>query len=159
MRRCLATSFLLSCLALMIGCCEDQSRVESKPVGPTSSYDVASPHREIVAQNVLAAQLATHNELEAGNEFATTEAIQASLYLTASPHIEPRRISAFLVRADEAVVEEQSISVDANDTRDEFDFSFAKTPRLPGAYQIRFVEIARSNGKPILLARLFLTVQ
>jgi hypothetical protein len=119
---------------------------------------VASPRKEIIAQNVLAAQLAPHHELEAKTTFAPTESIQASLYLTNSSHIEPRRISAFLVR-DESVVEEQSIAAGSDETRQEFDFRFAKTPRPLGAYQIKFVEIARSNGKPVLLARLFLNVE
>jgi hypothetical protein len=60
---------------------------------------------------------------------------------------------------DEAIVEEQSIAAGADEKRQEFDFHFAKTPRPLGAYQIKFVEIARSNGKPVLLARLFLNVE
>jgi hypothetical protein len=38
-------------------------------------------------------------------------------------------------------------------------FVLIRTPRPPGAYQIKFVEIARSNGTPVLLARLFLNVE
>lgn len=92
------------------------------------------------------------------DHFAPTETFQDSIYLTRSSHIEPRRISALLVR-DEAVVDEQNIAVGADEKRQEFDFRFAKTPRPLGAYQIKFVEIARSNGKPMLLARLFLSVE
>jgi hypothetical protein len=63
-----------------------------------------------------------------------------------------------LVR-DEGIIEERSVDVSANETRQEFDFSFTKTPRPLGEYKIRFVEIKRSNGKPVLLARLFLNVE
>jgi hypothetical protein len=146
---------LLALLTLTVSC---GSRVDSKSPAPGITYDVASPRKEIIAQNVLAAQLAPHHELEARTTFAPTESIQASLYLSNSSHIEPRRISAFLVR-DEAVVEEQSIAAGADEGRQEFDFRFAKTPRPQGAYQIKFVEIARSNGRPVLLARLFLNVE
>jgi len=133
-------------------------RVDSRSHASGDTYKVASPRKEIIAQNVLAAQLAPHHELEVRTTFAPTESIQASLYLANASHVEPRRIAAFLVR-DEAVVEEQSIAAGAEEERQAFDFRFAKTPRPPGAYQIKFVEIARSNGKPVLLARLFLNVE
>ena len=148
-------TILLALLTLTVSC---GSRVDLKSPAPRRAYNVASPRKEIIAQNVLAAQLAPHHELEDKATFAPTESIQASLYLTSSSHDEPRRISAFLVR-DEAVVEEQSIAAGADEKRQDFDFRFAKTPRPAGAYQIKFVEIARSNGKPILLARLFLNVE
>ena len=119
---------------------------------------MASQRKEIIAQNVLAAQLALHHEFEARTSFAPTEAIPASLYLTESSYVEPRRISAFLI-CEESVVEEESIFVSATEKRQAFDFRFNKTPRPVGVYQIRFVEIARSNGKPVLLARLFLNVE
>jgi hypothetical protein len=152
-------SVLLGLAVLTIGCGGDKSRADSKPGQSPNDNDVASPVRkEIIAQNVLAAQLAPHHEVETKTTFASTEPIQASLYLTGSPYVEPRRISAFLVR-DETIIEEQSIAVGANEKRQEFDFSFIKTPRPLGAYQIKFVEIKRSNGKSVLLARLFLNVE
>jgi hypothetical protein len=113
--------------------------------------------REIISSNVLAVHLAAHHEAETRNAFAVTEPIRASIFLLRPLHVEPRRITAFLVR-EKLVVEEQSISVEADETREEFDFEFVRTPRPPGAYEIRFVEIARSRGKPMLLARLFLNV-
>jgi len=158
MRQHLVISVLLGLLVLTLSCGNHQSPVDSKPAGPASDYNVASPNREIIAQNVLAVQLAPHHEFESKTTFAPTEPIQASLYLTNSAHIEPRRISAFLVR-DEALVEEQSIAVGANEKRQDFDFRFAKMPRPLGTYRIKFVEIARSNGKPVLLAQLFLNVE
>ena len=158
MERRLVISGLLGLLALIAGCGTDQSRLGSKPEPAASNLDMDTVRKEIIAQNVLAAQLAAHHEFEAKSTFAQTETIRASLYLTDSSYIEPRRISALLVR-DEAVVEEHYIAVRADEGRNEFDFRFAKTPRPPGAYQIKFVEIARSNGKPILLARLFLSVE
>ncbi|MCI0489520.1 MAG: hypothetical protein L0229_23265 [Blastocatellia bacterium] len=154
----LVISVFLGLLALTVGCGKDQSLVDSKPAEPSGDYDVASPSKEIIAQNVLAVQLAARHEFESRTTFAPTEPIQASLYLTDSSHIEPRRISALLV-SDEAVVEEQSITIGADEKRQEFDFRFAKTPRPLGIYRIRFVEIARSNGKPVLLAQLFLNVE
>ena len=153
MNQCLV--ILVALLTLTISC---GGRANSKSPAAASTYNVASPRKEIIAQNVLAAQLAPHHELEAKTTFAPTESIQASLYLTDSSHVEPRRIAAFLVR-DEAVVEEQSIAAGPEETRQEFDFRFAKTPRPLGAYQIKFVEIVRSKGKPVLLARLFLNVE
>lgn len=158
MKQRMVISGLLGLLALTAGCGTEQSRLDSKPETAASNSDVDSVRKEIIAQNVLAAQLAAHHEFEAKTTFAPTETIRASLYLTDSPYVEPRRISALLVR-DEAVVEEQNIAVRADEKRHEFDFRFAKTPRPPGAYQIKFVEIARSNGKPVLLARLFLSVE
>lgn len=158
MKQRLVISVLLGLLALTVGCATDQSRIESELETPASSYNLVSPRKEIIAQNVLAAQLAARYEFEAKTTFAPTETIPASLYLTDSSYVEPRRISALLV-CDEAIVEEQNIAVSANERRHEFDFRFAKTPRPLGAYQIKFVEIARSNGKPILLARLFLSVE
>jgi hypothetical protein len=158
MRHRLVISFLPGLLALTVSCGRDQSHVDSKPAGPASNYDAATARKEIIAHNVLAAQLAAHHEFEAKTTFAPTELIVASLYLTSSPYNEPRRISALLVR-DQEVFDEQNIAVGANEMRQEFDFRFAKTPRPLGAYQIKFVEIARSNGKPVLLARLFLSVE
>jgi len=83
--------------------------------------------------------------------------------LANSTRVEPRRISAFLVREqtsrEETIIEEHSLVIAAGETRQEFDFCFSEAPRPLGAYQIRFVEIARSNGKPVLLARLFLDIE
>lgn len=158
MKRRLVIAILLGLLAVTAGCRDGQSRVDAKPAGSEGDANMAAVRKEIIAPNVLAAQLAPHHEFEDKTTFSPTELIPASLYLTGSRHIEPRRISAFLVRG-EAVVEEQSITVGADDGRQEFDFRFTKTPRPPGAYQIKFVEIARSNGRPVLLARLFLNVE
>jgi hypothetical protein len=157
MKQYLLISGLLSSLALTVGCANDHSPVDSRTV-TASNYNVASVRREIISHNVLAAQLAPHHEFEAKNTFAPSEPIQASLYLINSPHIEPRRISAFLVR-DEVVIDEQSIALAEDEERQDFDFRFAKEPRPTGTYQIQFVEIARSSGKPVLLARLFLSVE
>jgi hypothetical protein len=158
MKRRLIISILPGLLALTLSCGKDLGRVDSKPAEPASHDNLAPARKELIAQNVLAAQLASHHEFEARTTFTPTEAIPASLYLTNSSYIEARRISAFLVR-DEAVVEEQSLAVLANEKRQEFDFRFTKMPRPLGAYQIKFVEIARSKGKPVLLARLFLNVE
>jgi|GEM_PF-1446788 len=153
----LAISALLG-LSVLVGACSNNHRnIVTESEKRTSDSKLAMQSKEIVAQNVLAAQLARHNEIESKNAFAQNETIYASVYLTNPQHIEPRRVSAFLVR-DEEVVEEQSIAVGANEQRQEFDFSFTETPRPPGAYKIRFVEITRSSGKPVLLARLFLDV-
>ena len=155
----LVISALLGFLMVAGGCGTHQRTADTKSDNTSSSdSSVAMQSREIVAQNVLAAHLARHNEIESKTAFAQTEPIYASVYLTNPQHIEPRRISAFLVR-DEEVVEEQSIAVGANEKRQEFDFSFTETPRPLGAYKIKFVEIARSHGKPVLLARLFLNVE
>ena len=158
MKELLAIFRLLGLLALTVSCGKDQSLVGSQPSSQESNHNVPSVRREIIAGNVLAAQLAPHHEFETRTTFAPTEAIPASLSLTMSPYVEPRRISAFLI-LDEGVVEEQSIAVGANEKREDFDFSFDKKPRPAGTYQIRFIEIARSNGKPVLLARLFLNVE
>jgi hypothetical protein len=158
MKRRLALSVLHGLLALAVGCGEDQSPVHSETARQTGSRPVASARKEIIAPNVLAVQLAAHHEFESRTTFTPTEPIQASLYLADSYYIEPRRIAAFLV-SDEAVVEEHRIFVSANEKRQEFDFRFAKTPRPLGTYQIKFIEIARSNGKPVLLAQLFLKVE
>lgn len=157
MKQRLFVSLILACMALAGSCREDKSRGHSIPESRANDYD-AAPRREIIAQNVLAVQLAAHNEFEAGATFGSTETIPASLYLDDSPYVERRRISALLVRG-ESLVEEQSISIGANEKHQDFGFRFAKTPRPPGAYEIRFVEIARSSGKPVLMARLFLTVE
>lgn len=154
----LVISALLGLLVLVGGCSNNQRNADTKSNEATSDSMMAMQSKEIVAQNVLAAQLARHHEIESKTAFAQTEPIYASVYLTNPQHIEPRRISAFLVR-DEEIVEEQSIAVGANEKRQEFDFSFTETPRPPGAYKIKFVEIARSHGKPVLLARLFLSVE
>ena len=154
----LVISTLLGLLMVAGGCGSHQPSADTKSDKTTSDSRMAMQSREIVAQNVLAAQLARHNEIESKTAFAQTEPIYASVYLTNPQHIEPRRISAFLVR-DEEVVEEQSIAVGANEKRQEFDFSFTETPRPLGAYKIKFVEIARSQGKPVLLASLFLNVE
>ena len=158
MKQRLVLSGLLGLLALTVNCVRDRRVVDSNSAGTASVYNVAPPRKEIIAQNVLACQLAAHYEVEARTTFSPAEPIPASLYLTDSSHVEPRRICAFLVR-DETIVEEQSIAAGANDRRQEFDFRFSKAPRPVGAYQIRFVEVARSNGKPVLLARLFLNVE
>jgi hypothetical protein len=154
----LVISVVLSLLALTASCSKATSCSDSKPAASAVGDQVASPRKEIIAQNVLAAQLAAHHEFEARTNFASTEAIPACLYLTESPYLEPRRISAFLI-CEEVVIEEASIFVSAAEKRQAFDFRFIKTPRPLGAYQIKFVEIARSNGKPVLIARLFLKVE
>src|SRR5262249_57034740 len=104
-------------------CREDKSRSHSTPQPPEGSYGVA-PRREIIAQNVLAVQLAAHNEFEAGATFGSTETIPASLYLDDSSYIERRRISALLVRG-ESLVEEQSICIGANEKHQDFHFPFS----------------------------------
>jgi hypothetical protein len=157
LQHCRFIFILLGSLALIMACGKAPNRIESTPVNPAGNEDMAAPRRELIARHVLAAQLATHDEIEASTTFSPTESIPASLYLTPSSHIEARRISAFLIR-DEIVFEEQSITLKANEKQQEFDFRFAKAPRPLGAYQIKFIEIARSNGKPVLLARLFLKV-
>ncbi|MCM3873637.1 MAG: hypothetical protein ND895_23370 [Pyrinomonadaceae bacterium] len=154
----LVISALLGLLVLVGGCGNYQRHADTKSDQAISDSKIARQSKEIVAQNVLAAQLARHHDIESKTAFAQTEPIYASVYLTSPQHIEPRRISAFLVREEE-IVEEQSIAVGANEQRQEFDFSFTETPRPPGAYKIKFVEIARSHGKPVLLARLFLNVE
>ena len=154
----LVISTLLGTLVLVGSCGNRQYNADSKPDKTTNDYKMVTQSKEIVAQNVLAAQLARHNEIESRNIFAPTEPIYASLYLTNPQHREPRRISAFLMK-DESVIEEQSIDVSQSETRQSFDFSFTKKPRPLGAYQIRFIEIKRSNGKPVLLARVFLSVE
>jgi hypothetical protein len=151
-------SVLLGLIFLTLSCGKNQSRVESKSSQLPAKHNVASQRKEIIAQHVLAAQLASRQEVEARTTFAAGEPIQASLYLTNPAHTESRRIFAFLV-IGEAVVEEKSLALRASDERQAFDFRFIKTPRPVGSYQIRFVEIARSNAKPILLARLFLEVE
>jgi hypothetical protein len=158
MQQSLTVSVLLGVLVLHGGCGGDKSRADATPGPSPGHHDMAASRKEIIAPTVLAAQLAPRHEVETKATFAPHEPIRASLYLTASPYIEMRRISAFLVR-DEDIVEEQSIAVGANEQRQEFDFRFAKTPHPAGAYQIRFVEIARSNGKPVLLARLLLNIE
>jgi len=157
MRQSLAIFVLVGLMGMTVSCCRDQSRADSKADQPLAGYD-ASPRKEIIAQHVLSAQLALHNEVESKTTFATTEPIRASLYLTSPSYIGPRRIFAFLV-SDEAVVEEQSIALSASDEQREFDFLFVKTPRPLGCYQIRFIEVARSTAKPALIARLFLNVE
>lgn len=89
---------------------------------------MASPRKEISAQNALAAQLALNNQFEAKTPFAPIEPIPASVYLARSGYGELRRIVAFLI-SDDAVVEKQSIAVGANERREEFDFRFIKTTR------------------------------
>ena len=158
MKQPLFIAIFLGLLALTASCERDHGRAHLKPGGPAVPYNVAPTRKEIIAQNVLGAQLAARHDVEGRTTFASTEPIPASLYLTDSAHIEPRRISALLLR-DETVIEEQSIASGANEKRQEFDFSFAKTPRPLGTYQIKFIEIARSNGRPVLLARLFLNVE
>ena len=158
MKQHLVISGLLGLLALTASCAADQGHMDSNPDTPATNNNTVSTRREIIAQNVLAAQLAARHEFEAKTTFAPTETIRASLYLTDSSYLGPRRISALLV-LDDAVIEEQDVALGADERRHEFDFGFAKTPRPAGAYQIKFVEIARSNGKPVLLARLFLSVE
>jgi hypothetical protein len=152
----LVIMMLLGLSVLVVGC-DNRHDTDTKPDKTTSDYK-ATQSKEIVAQNVLAAQLARHNEIESRTVFAPTEQICASVYLTNPQHVEPRRISAFLLH-DESIIEEQSIDINAGEARQAFDFSFTETPRPSGAYQIKFVEIKRSNGKPVLLARLFLSVE
>jgi hypothetical protein len=155
---CSVFSAWLALLVFVGGCSSDQRNPRTEADEMTNDARLATQSKEIVAQNVLAAQLARHDEIESKTAFAQTEPIYASLYLTNPQHIEPRRISAFLVR-DEQIVEEQSIAIGADDKRQDFDFRFTETPRPLGAYTIKFVEIARSHGKPVLLARLFLNVE
>lgn len=154
----LIISSLLGLLVLANGCSDNQRNTETKPDKANNESKMIGQSKEIVAQNVLAVQLAKHNEIESRTIFAPTEPIYASVYLTDSQYIESRRIFAFLVQ-DKITIEEQRIEVGANEKQNEFDFCFSKTPRPSGAYQIKFVEIARSNGKPVLLARLFLNVE
>jgi outer membrane murein-binding lipoprotein Lpp len=156
--RSLVISAVLGLSVLIGGCANNQPNADTKSDKTTSDSKMALQSKEIVAQNVLAAQLAKHHEIESKTAFGQTEPIYASVYLTTPQHIEPRRISAFLVLGED-VVEEQSIAVGANEKRQEFDFSFTQTPRPSGAYKIKFVEVTRSHGKPILLARLFLNVE
>jgi hypothetical protein len=158
MRQLLITATLFYLASLAAGCRGIESRAGSNSDQPVSNYNLAASQREIVAANVLAVQLARHDEIETKKVFTPNEPVYASVYLIDPRHVEPRRISALLI-CDETVVEEQSIAVGADETRQEFDFSFTRTPRPPGAYQIKFVEIARSNGTPVLLARLFLHVE
>ena len=158
MRQLLITATLFYLAALTASCRGIESCADSNSDQPVSNYNLAASQREIVAQNVLAVQLARHDEIETKTAFTPTEPVYVSVYLTNPRYVEPRRISALLIR-DETVVEEQSIAVGADEARQEFDFSFIRTPRPPGAYQIKFVEIARSNGTPVLLARLFLSVE
>ena len=157
MRQSLAIVVLVGLMGLTVSCCRNQSHADSKTDQSSAAYD-ASPRKEIIAPHVLAAQLAPHDEVESKTIFAPTEPIRASLYLTSPSYIGPRRILAFLV-SDETVFEEQSVALSASDERREFDFDFVKTPRPLGRYQIRFVEVARSNAKPTLIARLFLNVE
>ncbi len=145
-------------LLMLVVSCDSQHKTETKPDKTTDNYKMAIQSKEIVAQNVLSAQLAKHNEIESRTIFAPNEPIHASVYLTDSQHIEPRRIYAFLFH-DETVIDEQSIYVGESEKRHEFNFSFIKMQRPCGTYQIRFVEITRSNGKPVLLARLFLNIE
>ncbi len=149
-------SVALVLLALNAGCTKVTSGRES--ITEPLDVVVASERKEIIARQVLAVQLAAHQEFEDRTNFAPTEVIPASLYLTDAPYLEWRCISAFLV-CEKGVVEEESISLSPDDKRQAFDFRFIKTPRPAGAYQIRFVEITRSTGKPVLLARLFLNVE
>lgn len=157
MRQSLAIFVLVGLVGTTVSCCRDQSRADSRTDQLSPAYD-ASPRKEIIAPHVLAAQLAPHDEIESKTTFAPTEPIWASLYLTNPSYIGPRRVFAFLV-SDEAVVEEQSIALRASDERRDLDFHFVKTPRPLGRYQIRFVEVARSNAKPAVIARLFLNVE
>jgi len=157
MRRSLAIFVLVGLMGMTVSCCRGQIHADPKTDQLSAGYDAAS-RKEIIAPHVLSAQLAPHDEIESKTTFAPTEPIRASLYLTNPPYPGPRRIFAFLVN-DEAVVEEQSIALSASDERREFDFLFVKTPRRLGRYQIRFIEVARSNARPELIARLFLKVE
>jgi len=137
MKRCLVISVLLGLAGSANGCGE--GRVAPKSDGPAGDQTVTShTSKEIIADNVLAAQLAPRDGFEARTTFATTEPIQASLYLTGPAYIEPRRISASLVCGG-VIVEEQSVAVGADEKRQEFDFRFAKTPHRSGACLIKFV--------------------
>ena len=157
MKRSLTLLASLGFVAFFASCAEDQRRSDSNNAATSNATDLSAARKEIVARNVLGAQLASHDKLENKTTFGTRESIAASLYLANSSFIEARRISAFLVH-DDAVIEEQTIGEDPGEKRGDLDFQFNNTPRPPGAYEIKFVEIARSNGKPVLLARLFLTV-
>ena len=157
MRQSLAIFVVVGMMGMTVSCCRDRSRADSRTDQLSPAYD-ASPRKEIIAPHVLAAQLAPHNEIESKTTFAPTEPIWASLYWTSPSYIGPRRIFAFLV-CDEAVLEEQSIALSASDEHRELDFHFVKTPRPLGRYQIRFIEVARSNAKPAVIARLFLNVE
>jgi hypothetical protein len=158
MKHFLRLLVLLGSLAFAVSCRKSESLGESKSSTPPENYKIASTRREIIAQHVLGAQLAPHHEVEAKSTFSPDEPIQASLYFTDTSEIGSRRILAILV-SDETVVEEQGITLESEDARHELDFRFAKTPRPLGSYQIRFVEIARSSPRPVLLARLFLNVE
>src|SRR5262245_27373455 len=138
MRR-LPAAIVLSCLLVLTGACRgNQSRDSKAP--PAGGYHVVAPLRkEIIAPNVLAAQLAAHDEFEGKDVFGPNEVIQASLFLASSGYFEQRRIVGFLI-SDDVVIEEQTIAVAAGDRREQFDFVFARTPRLMGCYQIRLVE-------------------
>lgn len=157
MRR-LIISVLLGSLGQTAGCGGGVPQVDSKPAQAAVDVPAAATRNEVIAQKVLSVQLAPHDEIETRTTFSATEPVPASLYLTDPPYMEARQIIGFLV-SNGAVFEEQSIAVRANEKRQRFDFRFAKTPRPAGPYQIKFVEIARSNGKPVLLARLFLEIE
>src|SRR5262249_59414816 len=116
-------SVVVGLLAVAIGCGRDQSP-DAKP-GSSDNLDRASARKEIIAQNVLAVQLASRHEFEDKTTFGATEPIPASLYLTSSSQAGPRRVSVLLVR-EEAIVEEQSITVGPDENREEFDFRFVK---------------------------------
>ncbi|MGQ0542055.1 MAG: hypothetical protein ACT4O9_09435 [Blastocatellia bacterium] len=149
---------LLYLAALAVGCRGIESRADSNSEQPVGNYNLAASQREIIAANVLAVQLARHDQIETKTSFAPNEPIFASIYLTDPRHVEPRQLSALLLR-DKDVFEVQSITIGSDEKRREYNFTFIRTPRQKGAYQIRFMEIARSHGKPVLLARLFLDVE
>ncbi len=147
-----AVVFALSCFGCGGGAGEASSRSGWADDGPPPR------RKEIVSPTVLSVQLAMHREIESRTRFTGDEPVDASLFLTNAEHVESRRINASL-ECGESLIEEQSVWLAAEDERREFDFRFAKMGRPPGDCEIRFVEIARSSGKPVLLARLFLTVE
>lgn len=152
-------SIVVAMLALLcFGCDGGPSRAGPEKNRGWTNGEFSMRRKEIVSPNVLSVQLATHSEIESRTRFTRDEPVDASLFLTNSEHVETRRISASLECGD-AVIEEQSIWVEPEENRTEFDFRFAETNRPPGECQIRFVEIARSRGKPVLLAKLFLTIE
>src|SRR5262245_52852779 len=111
----LLAAIVLTCLLAFAGACRgNQSGPDSRAGSPAGDHAgdpvVASSRREIVAPNVLAAQLAAHRELESKTTFTRDEPIQASIFLAVPDYVEQRRIVAFLM-SGEGVLEEQTISL------------------------------------------------
>src|SRR5215471_11031045 len=93
MRRRLDIFLLVGSLAITLGCRKDQGALDPKPPAPTAETNIAPLRKEIIAQNILAAQLAAHYEVEGKNTFRTTELIEASPFLG---QLHPRRASPHL---------------------------------------------------------------